>query len=372
MREGSFELFGKAIYALARISDEFWFDPVERGLSLRSVNSSRSAYACIFFSSTFFQHYSCTNPPELGRNKKNMQPRCKLIVKAVLPVFRCLNTVERNVEKCKIYTNFHNCRVVFQLFCKHGVMKTHNLTFQECEALEVVFGKHLCPNILKIQSRQLADILIHFPAYQEEITLAVTPLKVWFKTYLDNEADFGKATHTEIHLSPEEFEYFQIGIDSEVTFCLKELRGLLAYAEAISAPVSVHFDISGRPIAFGIEDLLVEARFVLATLTETEHGTSSQEPLRLSQAEKRSRPTESCHQDSVISNQDPKTAPTPENTLTTTEELVPPDPSHNKFHTLFFGAVSSRDQDITHVFHSLATASDTEEDFGNGELSPAF
>ncbi len=29
-----------------------------------------------------------------------------------------------------------------------GIVKTHNLCFQECEALEAVFTKDLCPNLI--------------------------------------------------------------------------------------------------------------------------------------------------------------------------------------------------------------------------------
>uniref|UniRef100_A0A8D2Q6P1 Uncharacterized protein n=1 Tax=Varanus komodoensis TaxID=61221 RepID=A0A8D2Q6P1_VARKO len=96
--------------------------PVSDWLSLRSVNSPRSAYACIIFSSMFFQHYSCKNTPELGLNKNHIRPTCKLAIKAVLPLFRSLITLERNVEKCSIYTNFNNYHIIFQLFCKHGML----------------------------------------------------------------------------------------------------------------------------------------------------------------------------------------------------------------------------------------------------------
>uniref|UniRef100_A0A8C8VH13 Cell cycle checkpoint control protein RAD9A n=1 Tax=Pelusios castaneus TaxID=367368 RepID=A0A8C8VH13_9SAUR len=263
----SLTVFGRAIHAIARISDEFWFDPNEKGLALRSVNSSRSAYACVFFSSMFFQHYCWATEPHLCQKKRQLPHTCKLVMKAVLPVFRCLSTLEKNVEKCNIYTNVNDCHITFQLFCKHGIVKTHNLAFHECEPLQAVFSRHMCPNVLK-------------------------------------------EMHTKIYLNPDEFEYFQIGVDTEVTFCLKELRGLLAFAEATSATVSIHFDVSGKPIAFSTEDMMVEANFVLATVADTENRESLQHMLCLSQRQK------------------------------------------------------------SHTLHSLATPSDAEDDFDNVRLSP--
>ncbi|NXT06552.1 RAD9B protein, partial [Prunella fulvescens] len=274
----SLAVFGRAIHAIARISDEFWFDPIEKGLALRSVNSSRSAYACVFFSSMFFQHYCCTAVSQPCQKEKQLSLPCKLIIKSVLPVFRCVNVLERNVEKCSISTSPSEHHITFQLLCRHGVVKTYNLTFQECDPLQAVFAKHMCPNVLKVHSRLLADVMIHFPTSQEEITLSVTPMKVCFKSYTEEDTDFSRTMLTEIQLSPEEFDYFQVGVDSEVTFCLKELRGLLALSEAASVPVSVHFDRCGRPIAFSIEDLLLEASFILATLCEAEKEAASPEP----------------------------------------------------------------------------------------------
>ncbi|MBN3309294.1 RAD9B protein, partial [Amia calva] len=144
---------------------------------------------------------------------------------SILPLFRCLATIERNVDRCKIAINFTDGRVIFQFFCKHGLTKTHNLGFQECESLQAVFPRHLCPNVLKVQARHLGEIVMHFPVSQEEITLTVTPLKVNFKNYYEEEMAYWKKTmHTEATLHPDEFEYFQVSLDSEITFCLKELR----------------------------------------------------------------------------------------------------------------------------------------------------
>uniref|UniRef100_A0A663E5I7 Cell cycle checkpoint control protein RAD9A n=1 Tax=Aquila chrysaetos chrysaetos TaxID=223781 RepID=A0A663E5I7_AQUCH len=356
-------------HAIARISDEFSFDPIEKGLALRSVNSSRSAYAYVFFSSMFFQHYCWTAVSQPCQKEKQLSLPCKLIIKSVLPVFRCVNVLERNVEKCSICTNINDHHITFQLLCKYGVVKTYNLTCQECDPLQAVFAKHMCPNILKVHPRLLADIMIHFPTSQEEVTLSVTPMKVCFKSYTEEDTDFSKTMLTEIQLNPDEFDYFQVGVDSEVTFCLKELRGLLAFSEATSVPVSIHFDVSGKPIAFSIEDMVLEASFILATLSDVEKETW---------ASGNTTTTFNCNAGNICRWQvyftrrhckDFKVAKALEITnLQILHHVV----SYFckccifQFHSLFFGAVSCKEQDaISHTFHSLATASDTEEDFGN-------
>ncbi|NXG55890.1 RAD9B protein, partial [Hemiprocne comata] len=374
-------------------------------LALRSVNSSRSAYACVFFSSMFFQHYCWTAVSQPCQKEKQFSLPCKLIIKSVLPVFRCVNVLERNVEKCSIYTNINDHHITFQLLCRHGVVKTYNLTFQECDPLQAVFAKHMCPNILKVHSRLLADIMIHFPTSQEEITLSVTPVKVCFKSYTEEDTDFSKTMLTEIQLNPDEFDYFQVGVDSEVTFCLKELRGLLAFSEATSLPVSIHFDVSGRPIAFSMEDMVLEASFILATLSEVEKATVSQQPPSFSQPQEsnvaaaaskkpqwnRSAPdTGPAKPASSLAKQEIKNIPIEtkgdgtgmEGTAIAEDHamLEGEEPSYYQkvrrllvvlpFHSLFFGAVSCEEKDATsHTFHSLATASDTEEDFGNLQSS---
>ncbi|NXE09803.1 RAD9B protein, partial [Lophotis ruficrista] len=404
-------VFGRAIHAIARISPPLWFDPVEKGLALRSVNSSRSAYAYVFFSSMFFQHYCWTAASQPCQKEKQLSLPCKLIIKSVLPVFRCVNVLERNVEKCSIYTNINDHHITFQLLCKHGVVKTYNLTFQECDPLQAVFAKHMCPNILKVHSRLLADIMIHFPTSQEEVTLSVTPVKVCFKSYAEDPPHLSKTMLTPPQLNPDEFDYFQVGVDSEVTFCLKELRGLLALSEATSVPVSVHFDRSGRPIAFSLEDMLLEASFILATLSDAEKESASQQPPCFPPPQERYQPQWNGNTPHTESGNPPRPLAKPE--IKNTPRVTPPQvpgvkgtavteardravlegeatesqyqkvrrlpvvlshfPPHCifQFHSLFFGAVSCKEKDaISHTFHSLATASDTEEDFGNAQGSP--
>ncbi|XP_075067617.1 cell cycle checkpoint control protein RAD9B [Mixophyes fleayi] len=386
---GHLKVFGKALHSLSRIGDELWFDPLDKGLALRAVSSSRSAYACVVFSSFFFHSYHKASIHEQGHGDVLLQLNCKFSMKSLLPVFRCLSTLERNVEKCHIYINFNSCHMVFHFLCKHGLTKTHNLTYEDCKPLQAVFTKASCPNVLKIQSRVLSDIIIHFPTSQEEVTVTFTPMEIIFKSYSEEDLGNSKLMHTEIHLSPDEFDYFQIGVDSEVTFSLKEVRGLLSFAETTSALITINFSKSGQPIVFSMDDMVFEANFILATLAETEYSTSSQNShgtvLESIPSVKKGRGSnildksskENVRSQLLLPTYSPKlltkTAPEYPNLHTIIETELPHPASYNKFHTLFFGAISSKQQEPSDKsFKSLATASEDEDEGFCRELSQTF
>ncbi|KAE8635233.1 hypothetical protein XENTR_v10002556 [Xenopus tropicalis] len=326
------KVFGKAVHSLSRIGNALWFDPLEKG--------------------------------------------------SVLPVFRSLSTLEKNVDKCTIYTNVNEGYMNFQLFYRNGITKTHQLAYEECEPLQAVFAKNTCPNVLRIQPRVLSDVVVHFPSCQEEITLSVTPLRVSFKTYCEEELEFSKSVHTEMHLGPEEFHYFQVGEDAEVTFCLKELRGFLGFAETTSSYISVHLSKAGKPVAFSMENMFFEADIILATLAESEMGKSSQKSPGIIAGSKLCTPnpgtgvsnaislSENIDSQQIISTKHGNAEDAQQDTVEETPNHSP----YNKFCTLFFGAVSSQTQEnADRMFCSLATASeDEDEDLCHRRLSQTF
>ena len=103
-------------------------------------------------------------------------------------------------------------------FSQHsGIVKTHNLGFQECETLQAVFTKELCPNHIKVQSRSpvhvyiyiidvifvvritssginfitfrtLSEVVLNFPTSLEEVTVAAEPEKITMKNYVEEDS----------------------------------------------------------------------------------------------------------------------------------------------------------------------------------------
>ncbi|XP_077465007.1 cell cycle checkpoint control protein RAD9A isoform X2 [Stigmatopora argus] len=252
-------VLAKAIQSLSRIGDELYIEPQNDGLALRSVNSSRSAYGCFQFTSLFFSRYTTPNGKTF---------RCKMAIKSVQAVFKSLSSLDKTVEKCHITLDEKKDRLTFVLHCKHGLLKTRNLSFQDSESLQAVFDKDACGNVFRADSRLLVDTVAHFPPSLEEVTLSVSDQRMWLRSHVEEESAQSKATLTELFLTSEEFKHFAVRAQTSITFCLKELRGLLPFAETVGLPISIYFDEPGSPLVLSVSDSVVEGNFVLATLLE--------------------------------------------------------------------------------------------------------
>lgn len=255
---GNVKVLAKAIYSLSRIGDDLYVEPQQDGLALRSVNSSRSAYACFLFAPLFFSRY--TSPSEHGF-------RCKMAIKSVQAVFRSLASLEKTVEKCHIVLQEQKNRLTFTLHCKHGLLKTHNLSYQDSESLQAMFDKDTYANVFRSHARLLVDTVIHFPPSLEEVTVTVSDERMWVRNHVEEE-DQSKSMLTELSLASDEFDHFAAQTHNSITFCLKEWRGLLQFAESTDLPVSMYFDEPGNPVVLSVTDSVLEGNFVLATLSD--------------------------------------------------------------------------------------------------------
>ena len=288
----SVRLFARAIHCLAKIGHEIYVEPLKKGLSLRTVNSTRSAYGCFIFMISFFQTYDDGISDD--ENSSNDGLKCKLSVKSFLSVFKSLSTIDRMVDRCSIRMNEREEELTFLLYCHHGITKTYNLSYQDCESLQAVFTKDFSPNLINVQPRILGEVVTNFQNAQEEISLTVCPQNMVVTNYVDEDEDPAKVINTKMVLVAEEFEKFQIGVDTEITFCLKELKGIIMFADSTDHSLDIHFESAGKPIVFSLaSDPTFEANFVLATLIDLPGTQMSEQTNRQNGSQKVSDPKES-------------------------------------------------------------------------------
>lgn len=259
------KVLGKAIHSLAKLGEELYIEPVSNGVAFRTVNSALSAFACFTFKPTFFELFDTG-----ALNDNNEVTRCKISMKSCLTVFKSLSALEKNVEKCKIRLDTVADKLVFQLHCRHGIVRTYNLMYAECETLQLQSSDDdQCANEIVASTRLLLDAVQNFQLNQEEVTLTVSSVKMVLKNYTADELDQAAVVRTEMTLDPDEFDKYAVDLETSVTFCMKELRAFLSFSDVFNYPVSILFDSPGKPLTFRIDsDPHFVASFVLATLKE--------------------------------------------------------------------------------------------------------
>ncbi|XP_039752645.1 cell cycle checkpoint control protein RAD9A isoform X2 [Pararge aegeria] len=253
---------GRTIHALARFGDELYLESLPDSILLRTLNAAESAYAMIKFNKNFFSHFNYN----FYSTEDNEGLKCKISMKSALNAFKSPTHMDKQVENLEIKLDPESSKLIFQLKCKHGIVKTYYVSILDCKAMQAVYTKDLVPNRIISSPRILSEALGNFQISDDQVTLEATNQSLILRNYVDANIDLTKIIRTQISLKPSEFDSYTIGDETTITFTLKEFRALLAFTEALNLALQLHFETTGRPAVFIVHNgTTFEAHFVLAT-----------------------------------------------------------------------------------------------------------
>lgn len=59
---------------------------------------------------------------------------------------------------------------------------------------------------------------------------------------------------------PDEFEQYKIGEDTTITFCMRELRAILNFAESMNISITANFDTAGKYGSFHLRNICINPK----------------------------------------------------------------------------------------------------------------
>ncbi|CAH0696841.1 unnamed protein product [Spodoptera exigua] len=256
------DVLARTVHALARFGDELYLESLPDCILLRTLNAAESAYAMVKFNKNFFSYFNYN----YYSTEDNEGLKCKISMKSALNTFKSPTHIDKQVENLEIKLDPDSCKLIFQLKCRHGIVKTHFVSILDCKAMQAVYTKDAVPNRITSPQRILSDALNNFQSSDDQVTLEATSMSLILRNYIDTAADLTKIIRTQISLKPAEFDSYMIGTETVITFSLKEFRALLTFSEALNLPLQLHFETTGRPAVFIVHNgTTFEAHFVLAT-----------------------------------------------------------------------------------------------------------
>ncbi|KAF8070693.1 Rad9-domain-containing protein [Lyophyllum atratum] len=285
--------FTKALTCLSKYGDELSIYAASDSLSLSATNSSKSAYCRFKYERLFFSKYGVL-PSQTAQEEwaddfeQVMSVTGQLLTKSLLSILKH-RTVEKTVERCEMsIVEGHEAtddatrpddqddletRLIVQLHCKHGVVKTHRLILLTPTSLMAPgVPEALTESNLTIGPKALKDMIEHFPLARGAKS---DPQLIWsFGEYdvelrsLESSIDTkGKAqVATELTISAEEFDVYNIyAPPTTIAFHLREFNATIAYADSMSLAIDLRFTNPAAPLFIDVEGDNSETLFVIST-----------------------------------------------------------------------------------------------------------
>lgn len=196
------------------------------------------------------------------------------------------------IEKCEV--SFEDdpsqpeCRLLVRLICRHGVLKTYKLTYEEVDLMAPVFDRDLARNRWTIGARLMMEYMVHFGPKAEQFDISSDNGRASFTSFTEK-VMAGKeilkmAMHTNIALDTADFERWDVEDRIHIAVSLKDVKAIVTHAGSLNASISTFYSDPGRPLQVAYEHDGMKCEFTLMTMADVR---ASQTFATVSRAENR-------------------------------------------------------------------------------------
>ncbi|XP_017127583.1 cell cycle checkpoint control protein RAD9A [Drosophila elegans] len=248
-------VIAKAVQSLSKMGKEMFIEIDQQGLQMRAINATQSAVGSISFRRSMFEVFDM--PP-------NSDFYCKISMKGCLAVFRNMN----EVEYCELNILDNQTNLQVNLRCKLETTKEATISIIDDQNINTNINTDKMANIIRGDHKLFMDISNNFNTTEEELTLEANSGSVVAKNYIEGARVNDKFMRTQLKLKPSEFEQYLVTKETVITFCIKEFRAFLLFAECLNASLTLEFDEAGKPFLLKIKKHgEIECLLIMSTLS---------------------------------------------------------------------------------------------------------
>ncbi|KAK9917986.1 hypothetical protein WJX75_000276 [Coccomyxa subellipsoidea] len=150
-----------ALQYLAKIGAELLIEALPEKLILRSINSSRSAYASITYTNAFFDAYNVFGSTVV---------QASVLAKQALALFRTQRIVKIHLE-----LDSAGSKLIAEVSADNGLEKQYRIPCMDSEILQTSVDKDTFPTCVNAAANELNKLLSSFQYNLEEITIIAMP-----------------------------------------------------------------------------------------------------------------------------------------------------------------------------------------------------
>ncbi|ETN42992.1 uncharacterized protein HMPREF1541_02150 [Cyphellophora europaea CBS 101466] len=262
---------------LAKFDETVSLEATPETLRLSSLNISKTAHASFTLNSAFFNKYHYASEGRAPIAGEVRPWACKVQNRALLAIFRRRLADPRDKDVALERVDFElqarsdqiDCRLLFTLVCKQGVVKKYRLYYESGEILHASFDRSSSINYWTVSSKTLRDVVEYFGPKTDQLDWYFQDGKVTFTSYTERVQNgkeiLRQPMHTSVALERKDFNAFNVQEGLHIGIFVKDFRSIVAHSETMRADVTARYSRGNRPMQISYGQGGVSAWFTLMT-----------------------------------------------------------------------------------------------------------